>query len=278
MIDFVLLTTPKTGSTALFNYLKNHSRICMPPQKELFFWDTNFYKGFNWYKDKYNHCLNNQIKGEICTHGLVKEEYYEKIIKINKEIKIIILLRSPIERVFSHYYHNKRIGIENLSLTNAIETEELRIKDLPITSFGYVKIGLISLDICEKIYKQNNNIIFITQKELLNEPKMTLKKICKFLNIKYDERPLMLENFNRKDKIKFINKIVKLTQSTLSFLETNYFLKRFIPLILKQKTRIFRARIYQNLNKLIEFNSTKLKSEPIKDLNLEKKFGLVSRW
>ena len=53
----------------------------------------------------------------------------ERIKKILPDVKIIILLRNPIDRAYSHYNMQKRNNYEKLSFEDAIKLEKERIKD-----------------------------------------------------------------------------------------------------------------------------------------------------
>ena len=52
--DFIILGTQKGGTTSLYNYLSNHSKICVGSRREIHFFDRNYEKGIYWYKNNFN--------------------------------------------------------------------------------------------------------------------------------------------------------------------------------------------------------------------------------
>ena len=111
--DFLGIGAQKSGTTWLYENLKKHPQIFLPETKEIHFFDRHFYKSIDWY---YNHFLSRDIsktKGEITpSYSILPEKKIEFIYKMNPELKIILLLRNPIERTWSHAVMNlvKRTG------------------------------------------------------------------------------------------------------------------------------------------------------------------------
>jgi hypothetical protein len=129
--DFIIAGVQKGGTSSLFNYLTQHPNISPGYKKEVKFFDGNYHKGINWYR--FNFPLIAQMDnaeqqtGEASPsyvfHPLVPQRINESI----PNIKLIILLRNPIARAYSHYQGNLRKGHENKSFEEAIELEESRL-------------------------------------------------------------------------------------------------------------------------------------------------------
>lgn len=165
--DFLIVGAAKSGTTSLHYYLKQHPQIFMPKVKELWFFA---YRGEPpsciplWLKDEWGlrfsdlsdytrHFADageNQIIGEISPIYLYR---YEKTISNIKEVyegkykhlKIIMILRNPIERAWSHFVMNKRDGNEELdNFMEAIRDDVVRqrLKSLGIPSYDYCGMGL----------------------------------------------------------------------------------------------------------------------------------------
>jgi hypothetical protein len=129
--DFIIAGVQKGGTSSLFNYLTQHPNISPGYKKEVKFFDGNYHKGINWYR--FNFPLIAQMDnaeqqtGEASPsyvfHPLVPQRINESI----PNIKLIILLRNPVARAYSHYQGNLRKGHENKSFEEAIELEESRL-------------------------------------------------------------------------------------------------------------------------------------------------------
>ena len=131
-VDFFIVGAPKAGTTSLYYYLNEHPEIVMSTQKETdFFSDESLQKQRLYYGknrietiEKY-HALFRQkqdkIYGEASVSYLFYEDVPKKIKTYNPKAKIIIMLRNPTDRAFSHYLMDYRLGLLSTSLDRIID-------------------------------------------------------------------------------------------------------------------------------------------------------------
>jgi len=130
-IDFLGVGAQKSGTTTLWGILKQHPRIGISGQKEVHYFDypDNFIRGHEWYEQQISPLRKeNKIYGEITPYYLFHPGIPRKVHRLNPKIKVIAILRDPVERAWSHYLHAKRLGYENLSFTSALKSERKRLK------------------------------------------------------------------------------------------------------------------------------------------------------
>lgn len=205
--DFIVIGAQKAGTTSLFNYLMEHPSIFPPFKKEIQFFDLNYKKGLLWYRSNfptkiYKYLITkvssrNFITGEASPYYILYPHAAKRVnSKLNK-IKIIILLRNPINRSFSQYFHTIKSGSENLSFKEAIKKEDKRIegefekilKDEDYRSSRFPAFAYLTRSIyinqIEKWFEYfpKNQILVIKSEDLFEKPKETLKLVFKFLNI-----------------------------------------------------------------------------------------------
>lgn len=116
-LDFIVIGAQKAGTTSLWEYLRTHPQIQMPGDKEVPFFcvDARYSRGLSWYEREYLPApVDGAITGTATTqymHG-TKDATVEVIAARIKatvpEVKLIALLRDPIERAFSQYRHMVR--------------------------------------------------------------------------------------------------------------------------------------------------------------------------
>jgi hypothetical protein len=140
--DFLIIGVQKAGTTSLYSYLSQHPGIIPAVDKEIHFFDNPCHraKGEFWYRSHFcteseKHQLQETIgylplTGEA-TPSLVFSYHTPKFVaSLVPNVKLVILLRDPIDRAFSHYNHNQRRGgREPLSFEDAIQKEPERIKN-----------------------------------------------------------------------------------------------------------------------------------------------------
>ena len=116
--DFIIIGCQRGGTTSLYNYITSHPDVEPASQKELHFFDYNFDKGLDWYKDQFP---DNKITGETSPYYIIHPHAPRRIAQAKPDVKILILLRNPGDRAYSHYNLEVKIGHEKLSFEDAIK-------------------------------------------------------------------------------------------------------------------------------------------------------------
>ena len=200
-VDFLIAGTQKGGTSALNRYLREHQDLLMASTKEVHFFDTEShfehkpdYSTYHAYFDtNYPGYSKNVRVGEATPIYMYWYDAAKRIWEYNPQMQLIIILRNPIERAFSHWNMERDAGHENLSFSEAITIEEHRCKTaLPLQHriFSYVDRGFY----CEQLrriwhYFPRKQTLVIKNEDLRNDVNGTLKKIAGFLNL--SEFPLM---------------------------------------------------------------------------------------
>ena len=100
--DFLGIGAQKSGTTWLWANMLMHPNIYLPPNKEIHFFDLHFEEGLDWYSSLF-HNVDQKVKGEITPYySILPKERIALIKKINPNMKIIFILRNPIDRAWSH--------------------------------------------------------------------------------------------------------------------------------------------------------------------------------
>jgi hypothetical protein len=111
--NFIIIGSARSGTTSLYNYLVQHPGIAPALRKEVHFFDYNYQRGCSWYQGQfpthpYMHYMQTihrqaMITGEASPYYLFHPYVPQRVAQLLPEIKLIALLRNPIERAFSHY-------------------------------------------------------------------------------------------------------------------------------------------------------------------------------
>jgi hypothetical protein len=193
--NFLCIGAPKSGTTSLFEILKQHPEIGLSSFKEPHFFDTdaNWKKGVDWYEKNYFIGLESKKSiGEFTPSYLGSEICSSRIKKtLNKDVKFIVLLRNPINRSYSHYLHIKRDEYENLSFLDSLEKEEDRLKDYKLNKddvsfsrFSYKYSSMYSLHLKNyfKEFKKEQFCIVLFD-DFVNHRQGVIKRILNFLDV-----------------------------------------------------------------------------------------------
>ncbi|OPH53090.1 hypothetical protein BC351_31930 [Paenibacillus ferrarius] len=127
--DFLIIGAQKAGTTSLYSYLIQHPNIDAAVTKEVHYFDVFFDKGKDWYVDQFpslKKCTDH-LTGEATPYYIFHPNAPIRIYEMMPRTKIIVLLRNPIDRAYSHYHHAVRNLGEYLSFEDAINKEEERL-------------------------------------------------------------------------------------------------------------------------------------------------------
>jgi len=126
--SFLIIGAQKSGTTSLFEYLSEHPRVAPPLRKEVHYFDSNFSRGEEWYRAFFPVLPRGQgsITGEATPYYLFHPLVPTRAAALMPDARLIVLLRDPVSRAFSHYQHAVRKGMESRSFADAV-TDELRV-------------------------------------------------------------------------------------------------------------------------------------------------------
>ena len=136
-IDFAIIGAGKSGTTSLFRYLSAHPDIYMPEVKELSFFavPSLYEKTVEWYhREFYANVESSLLWGEASPAYMSYQETPHRLVEYNPDLKLIALLRNPVDRAFSHHQHLVRAGRERRGFSECIRmlVERGRVPDSEI--------------------------------------------------------------------------------------------------------------------------------------------------
>lgn len=137
--SFMIIGAQKSGTSSLFKYLMRHGHFLRPLLKDVYYFDRNYRKGMDWYLSFYpSEAAQRQreeklggpvVSSEGATHYILNPWVPQRMREAFPDIKIVVLLRNPVQRAISHYFHNRRMGSESLpSALEAFQREQERIE------------------------------------------------------------------------------------------------------------------------------------------------------
>ena len=220
--NFMCLGAAKSGTTTLYDILRQHPDIYTPSFKEPHFFDIpeNYNNGIKWYEKNYFKNANTKVVADFTPSYLFDKEAPKRIFEsLGRRVKFVIILRNPVDRAYSHYLHSKREDHEDLEFNEALINEGSRLKKyekngdyLSYLRQSYISQGLYS-DMLERYleYFSLDNFLFIQfEEEFIKHRKETIINILNFLEI--DNLDLKIDiksNPASKEKSKTLKRIMK---------------------------------------------------------------------
>ncbi len=138
MPSFIIIGSQKSGTTSLYNYLAQHPNVEPAFQKELHFFSKYYSNGFSWYRSNFPFYKQSFITGEASPNYIFCPYSPQRMFEALPSVKLIVLLRNPVDRAYSHYHHKlrglqwiKNPSVEILSFEEEIAKEAERLR-LPL--------------------------------------------------------------------------------------------------------------------------------------------------
>jgi len=195
--NFIVAGAPKAGTTSLYHYLKEHPQIFMPSVKEPnFFGENNYCYSLEDYKNLYSGVVNEKAIGEASPIYFASKKAPYTIKKLIPECKIIIVLRNPVERLFSAFIFSKLSGFNKGSFE----------KFLLAGSKSYGQWYNLANMINEGLYYEHakryidifgtKRVKINTYEELTDNPLRLIESIYNFLGVDPSFVPNIKEKYN----------------------------------------------------------------------------------
>ena len=193
---FLGLGVQKGGTTSLQRLLEQHPNVFLPRTKELHYFSLHYAKGEAWYRTHFDEAAAQQLCGEITPYYVFHPEAPKRISQLLPQAKLIVLLRDPVNRALSQYFHSKRLGLEPLELEKALKAEDSRLSganEVLIHPGGrhqsHQEHSYLSrsryekqLPIWQNIYPKKQ-LLVLRSEDLFEQPELVWERVLKFLEL-----------------------------------------------------------------------------------------------
>jgi len=127
----VILGAQKSGTSSLHYYLTQQSGVIAPLRKEVHYFDLNYARGDGWYRAHFGRVDQPGLNLDSSPYYLFHPAVPRRLAALLPEARLIVLLRDPVRRAYSHYWHERDKGRETLDFEAAIAAEPDRIGETP---------------------------------------------------------------------------------------------------------------------------------------------------
>lgn len=196
LVNFIICGAQKGGTSALDGYLREHPSICMADQKEVHFFDNDamFQKNtvdYAQYHSFYKPQPTHKLVGEATPVYMYWHDAAKRMWQYNPELKLLIVLRNPIDRAYSHWNMQRTRKKDSLLFWDAIHQEAKRCKkNLPYQHrlYSYIDRGFYSEQL-RRLFRffPKENILILKNEYLRDEPEKCLQQVCEFLEVEHYE-------------------------------------------------------------------------------------------
>ena len=202
--NFLVVGAAKSGTTALYHFLKQHPQVYMSPHKETNYFafegqeirfsgpgdDTISEQSITTaeaYEKQFEGVSGEVAVGEASPWYLYSERAAENIRCSLPDARLIAILRNPVDRAFSSYLHVVRDGRESLTFEEGLKAEEERISKGWEYIWHYRQSGYYAAQVerFATLFPPDQARWYLYE-EFLTDPDKLVRDVCGFLNIDRD--------------------------------------------------------------------------------------------
>lgn len=238
--NLFIIGAPKAGTTFLFEKLKNCKDLFFPKLKELNYFSFSDLQERSYYKDYkindldkylsfYRESENEKYLIDASVSYFTSEKAIKNLAEFNPDSKIIIILRNPIQRAFSHYQMDKRMGYASKDFKEyLLDKNDTHYHEYIENSLYYKNIKMV------RKYFSLENVLVLTLEEISDN----LNRLSIFLNLDLNSisKEELTEKINENKAPKnFFGRVMQKNRNIVSIL------KIFIP---KKITDLIKSPFY----------------------------------
>jgi Sulfotransferase domain len=205
--DFIIIGAQRGGTTSLYYYLTEYAGILSALHKEVHFFDDHFTSGMRWYRGQFPTFLQKYsvertgkrrgLTGESSPYYLFYPHAPKRVKAALPKVKLIVLLRNPVDRAYSHHWLATYEGHETLSFEKAIKCEaerlageeEKMLADEHHQSYNHRHYAYLSRGIyVDQLrnwmsYFPKEQFLILKSEDFYSDPLTTVKQTLEFLEV-----------------------------------------------------------------------------------------------
>jgi hypothetical protein len=203
--DFLVIGAMKSGTTTLFAHLAQHPDVRRPATKEIQYFSHFYDRGTTWYRAHfplYKELAGRHrpwLTGEASTAYLSDPLVPSRVVDLLPKVRLIVVLRHPTDRAYSHYQHVRSNGFESMTFREALDVEAARVAAVQrrrvvndrdaarARPFAYTGRSLYAAQIAEwRTFFPRDRFLVLSAEELHSAPTVVMKQVFRFLGLRED--------------------------------------------------------------------------------------------
>ena len=206
--DFLLIGAQRCGTTSLYRWLASHPQVAPPLRKEIQYFTLNAERGEAWYRAHFPARAGDDgrpLTFEATPYYLFHPLAPARAAAAVASARLVVLVRNPVDRAFSHWRHNRARGTESLDFEAALAEEPRRLRgevermlgDPTYRSrahqlFSYASRGLYAEQL-ERWFAHfpRQQVLVVRSEDLYRRSEETFSRVLSFLAL--PEAPLRAE-------------------------------------------------------------------------------------
>ena len=197
--DFLIIGTQRGGTTSFYEYLCRHPLVAPATEKEIHYFDFQSARGPAWYRAHFPwRWPARRITGEASPFYLFHPGVPARVRALLPGVRLLVLLRDPVERAHSHFRLQRRARIEPLaSFEEALDAELFRLAGEPekmargddyysynYQHYSYLARGHYAPQLARWLqYVSREQLLVLSSEAFYAQPEAAFDRACRFLGL-----------------------------------------------------------------------------------------------
>lgn len=176
--NFLVIGAQRSGTTTLWQHLDSHPDVFVPREKELDFFIHyfNWSRGWSWYESRFDGAGASAAVGEVSPNYTNFPSFYgvpERVATMSRDVRLIYIMRDPVERMRSSYLISLELGHEDRPLGEAL-----------VLNAAYQHMSMYAMQIEQYLkYFPREQLLLLTTEELEADPHTAVSRVFRFLDV-----------------------------------------------------------------------------------------------
>ena len=188
--DVVIIGAMKGGTTSLFALLAKHPDIRPSSVKEVHYFDTHYHRGERWYRSHFP-LSRAGLALEATPRYLFDRATLGRMQPLLSEARLLVVLREPVSRAYSHYQHMRRTGRETRLFAEAIDADIARYNaggalggpEPEESYFSYARRSVYADQLGRFLDAYPGRVLVLQSERLFADPQAVVDEACAFIGL-----------------------------------------------------------------------------------------------
>lgn len=197
--DFLIVGPQKCATTWLYDCLYEHPEVLMPETDSVHYFDIFYEEGEKWYSDYFSDYDGERVIGEETPTYIRDEMAPKRIAETLPDVKLIFTLRNPIDRAFSHWWHEKSKGKHSFEFSEVLQNYDL-YQNWIVPGFYYRHLTRFT----QHIPRDQIKICFFD--DLVEDDSAYVQDVYSFLDVDDDYVPSLINQKVNEGRFRGVNR------------------------------------------------------------------------
>lgn len=198
--DFLIVGPQKCATTWLYECLYEHPEVLMPETDSVHYFDMFYHNDEMWYSDYFSAYNGESVIGEETPTYIRDEKTPERIAETLPDVKLIFTLRNPIDRAFSHWWHERSKGKHSFEFEEVFENFDLYQ--------NWIVPGFYHRHLMRYIkYFSEDQIKICFMSELIEDDLSYIQDVYSFIGVDNDFVPSQINKKSNQGKYRLVHQI-----------------------------------------------------------------------